>query len=116
MSNSGLDVVCRSCSRKVKMEQVKFDDVRKAYVCEGCFALSHRVEKSFSRDPLVDDAVRSVASLKSNMIKYTCRKCKYHFARSVGKEISVCPYCGSSSLDVLNNSANKIISESSNFF
>ena len=108
---SDLSVVCRACSRKVKMEQVKFDDIRKAYVCEACFDSSHKSSVS-SKNPFVVEAERGIDSLKSSMVKYSCRKCKYHFAREAGKNISVCPYCGSNNLDVLTGGANKIISDS----
>ena len=113
--SSDLSVVCRGCQRKVKMDQVKFDDVRKAYVCESCFAMTHKSLKTSSRSPLVDEAVKSVDSLKNSLIKYTCGKCNYHFTRQKGKEISVCPYCGSQKLDVLVKDANKIISDSDKF-
>ena len=109
---SDLSVVCRSCSRRVKMEDVVFDDVRSAYVCEACFASTHKKPKSFSRSPLVDEAIKSVSDLKNSLVKYTCSNCKYHFARQKDKTISVCPYCGSNKLEILNSSASSIISES----
>lgn len=112
-----LVVVCRACERKVKMEQVKFDDVRKAYVCEVCFNATHGGVKDVR--PVradIDDAQRKVNSLKANLVKYTCQKCKYHFARQKNKEISVCPYCGSNKLEVLSKDANKIISDSDKLF
>lgn len=115
MGNSDLSVVCRSCGRKVKMEQVKFDDVRSAFVCESCFDSTHRVEKTSSRSAVVDEAIKSVDSLKDSLVKYTCKKCKYHFARRKDKEIGVCPYCGSDDLGVLSRDASTIVSDSSNF-
>jgi Zn finger protein HypA/HybF involved in hydrogenase expression len=108
---SDLSVVCRVCSRKVKMDQVKFDDIRKAYVCEACFASSHKSSTS-SKNPFVVEAERGIDSLKKGLIKYSCRKCRYHFVREAGKSISVCPYCGSHDLDVLTGGASKIISDS----
>lgn len=111
MVNSDLTVVCRSCGRKVKMDQIKFDDVRTAYVCEACFASSHKSDTE-NENPLISDAIRSVDSLKNGLVKYTCRKCRYHFARQKDKEISVCPYCGSNNLEVLSKDANKIIFDS----
>ena len=111
MVGADVTVVCRACERKVKMDQIKFDDVRTAYVCESCFASTHKVSNE-TKNPLVDDALRSVDSLKRDLIKYTCRRCKYHFARQKGKEISVCPYCGSNNLDLLSKDASKLISDS----
>ena len=115
MGNSDLSVVCRSCSRKVGMEQVKFDDVRNAFVCESCFDATHRVSKPDSRSAVVDEAVKSVDSLKDSMVKYTCKKCNYHFARRKDKEVGVCPYCGSSELGVLSKDASSLVSDSDKF-
>jgi protein-arginine kinase activator protein McsA len=110
MSDSGLSVVCRTCGRKVKMEQVKFDDVRKAYVCENCFVVTHTVKKH--ANSFVDDTERSINSLKNKLVKITCTACNYHFTRQKDKEIRSCPYCGSNKIEVLRTGADKIISES----
>ena len=112
MGDSGLGVVCRVCQRKVSMDRVRFDDVRKLYVCDNCFNSSHKFDE---RSSFVGEAERSVNSLKNSLVKYTCSKCKYHFARQKGKEISACPYCGSQKLDVLVKDANKIIKDSDKF-
>ena len=113
--NSDLGVVCRSCERKVKLEEIKFDDINKAYVCESCFDASHRVSKPSSRSPVVDEALKGVDSLKDSLIKYTCKKCNYHFARRKDKEVGVCPYCGSDKLEILSKDASSIVSNPNSF-
>ena len=113
MSDSGLSVVCRACDRKVKMEQVRFDETRKAFVCDSCFASSHRIS---DRNPLVSAAEKSVNSLKNSLVKYLCKKCNYHFVRQKDKPVNNCPYCGSDKLEILDTTASKIVEESDKFF
>lgn len=110
MNNSDISVVCRACERKVKMEQIKYDDVRNAYVCDICFNATHK-EKPIIKDPFVNETVKSISSLKEGLIKYNCTKCNYHFARQKGKTISKCPYCGSNNLETLSTSANSLLSD-----
>ncbi len=108
---SDINVVCRGCDRCVRMDSVVFDDVRNAFVCEACFSATHSAPKSSSRSPVVDEAVKSVDSLKDSLVKYTCVKCRYHFARRRDKSVGVCPYCGFEKLEVLDSSASKILSD-----
>ena len=96
------------------MDQVRFDEERKLYVCENCFDLTHKPKDN--RNPLVSDAERSVDSLKNSLIKYTCTKCRYHFVRQKDKPVRDCPYCGSSKLEVLDTTASKIVENSNKFF
>ncbi|MCC7574683.1 hypothetical protein KO361_03775 [Candidatus Woesearchaeota archaeon] len=113
MGDSELSVICRVCQRKVSMDRVRFDEVRKLYVCDNCFNSNHGFDE---RNSFVGEAERSVKSLKDSLVKYTCVKCRYHFVRQKNKEISSCPYCGSDKLEILDTGASKIIEESHKFF
>lgn len=107
---SDLGVVCRMCSKNVRLDQIKFDDVHSAYVCDSCFGKSHKFEDNAFKNPLVSAAEKSITSLNRSLVKFTCSNCKYHFSRRKDKPVSVCPYCGSSKLGVLGDSNSILLS------
>lgn len=110
MTDPKVPVVCRSCGNKVTLDQVKFDDIRKAYVCTPCFKASHN---SSSDKPEVSPIVASMPS--NDRVNYICASCKYKFSAKKNKPPKRCPYCGYEELEVRDESAKKIIDESDEF-
>ena len=119
MGADNVPVVCRGCQRTVRMDQVKFDDSRKAYVCSACYAASHStpgmVRKKSSADVEEEEAMIGRKKDDSGKIKYNCPKCKYNFTRMKDKVVGSCPYCGYSRVEVASKGASKIITESETY-
>lgn len=88
------------------MDDVVFDEKTNSFVCSSCFNESH--VEDVTGDPIVDDAIKSVSDLKNRLVKYFCVSCRYHFVRSK-KNVSLCPYCGSNNLEILDGSANSFL-------
>lgn len=116
MDNS-LPVICRACNRKVRMDQVKFDDKRKAYVCLTCFSTNHPTmpELRKTNPTSLKTESENLKDIKASMVKYTCTSCKYHFSRKKDKPITSCPYCGSNKIQQVGDTANKILEDADNY-
>ena len=119
---SSLPVVCRGCNRTVRMEQVKFDETRKAYVCGACYASSHPSSVKTPQRPNMANSSsqaqeeKNIKALKDSLVKYNCQKCKYHFTRAKEKGVSSCPYCGSNKIEIASgHTADKIIADSDRY-
>lgn len=116
MKEADLPVKCRACGKEVKMNQVKFDEKRKAYVCNTCYLSSNpgRPSPKAELRPIKSEE-QNLKELKEGMIKYACGKCKYHFSRKKDKPEKKCPYCGSERIEILSNHAAKIIEDSDRY-
>ena len=113
MVDNSLPVTCRACQRRVRLDQVKFDEIRKAYVCVSCYNATHPVKQSgLVRNHKTESEVKNVDTFKASLVKYSCNKCKFHFSRARDKSVKSCPYCGSNDLDILDSSSSSIVSRS----
>jgi DNA-directed RNA polymerase subunit RPC12/RpoP len=109
-------VKCRACDRTVRFDQVKYDDARKAYVCQNCFKDSHKVSmKQVLQKPGAKKEEPKASTSKNDKVKYICVKCKYSFERAKDKSASSCPYCGASDIQLVSNQAHKLIEDSNGF-
>jgi DNA-directed RNA polymerase subunit RPC12/RpoP len=111
-------VICRGCGRKVKVEDVKYDSLKKAYVCGSCQLKEHpspmgKPKPAESTKPGIFKD--SKASDKEIIVKYTCPDCKYKFSRKKGKEATACPYCGGKKIEEVTNDASKILADSDKY-
>ncbi len=110
-------VVCRACERKVTMGQIKFDETRKQFVCQNCYNATHPAKKTDEKPSFEARNQENRKTVEETMEKYNCTKCKYYFSRKKGKEVSACPYCGSSDITrTTGTEASKILDESERYF
>jgi len=115
--DNNLPVVCRACNRTVKMDQVKFDETRRSYVCITCFNSTHKTMPEIRRTnpSSLKTEAENLKSVKDSMVKYSCLGCKYHFSRKKDKQVASCPYCGSKKLQTLGDTANQILEDADRY-
>ncbi len=115
--DNNLPVVCRACNRKVKMDQVKFDEKRRAYVCMTCFNSTHKTmpEIRKTNPTTLKTEAENLKAVKESMVKYMCSSCKYHFSRKKDKPVTSCPYCGGNKIQILGDTATKILEDADRY-
>jgi DNA-directed RNA polymerase subunit RPC12/RpoP len=117
----GQFILCRTCNRQVRMEQMTFDKVKNVYICNACYARVNPAKMTTSKSRPIDAASNKPSifggkkSEKDVMIKYACLNCKFKFTRKKEKPATKCPYCGGSKLEEVSNEAAKILADSDNF-
>lgn len=112
MNNANSPVQCRACKRTTRMDQVRYDDTRKAYVCPSCYLETH---KTGSKPTTQQAPPTKTASSTGPKIKYACPKCKYKWEKSADKTVGKCPYCGNSNVEKVSNEASKIIDDADRY-
>jgi DNA-directed RNA polymerase subunit RPC12/RpoP len=112
-------VVCRACGKTVRIDQVSYDNARKAYTCNVCQGKGSSVSPKVGKKTMAAESKPSIFRGKSEpkeiMIKYSCPKCKYRFSKAKSKGATHCPYCGNKNIEEVTNDAAKIIQDSDNF-
>jgi len=119
MSGVEQTVLCRSCGRQVKINQVILDPIKKAYVCNSCYSKAHSSMSPVNKSKPVETKPgifggRKPAE-KEEIVKYACLHCKYKWSKKKGKEVVKCPYCGGTKIEEVSNEAAKILADSDNF-
>lgn len=113
VEDPSVPVVCRACERKVMMSQIKFDDIRKAFVCQSCYNSTHPTKPKMEKKDFDTGKQESRRTVEEGLEKYNCPDCKYYFSRKKGKALSSCPYCGSKNIvKASGHTADKVIKES----
>ncbi|MGV8162210.1 MAG: hypothetical protein ACP5N2_02635 [Candidatus Nanoarchaeia archaeon] len=113
-----LTVVCRACNRPVNMNQVTFDSVKKAYVCNSCHSKMHPSMAPVKKIKPAEEKPSifgGKSTAKPAVVKYACAKCKYRFSRAKEKPVATCPYCGGKKIEEVTNDASRILADSDNF-
>ncbi len=116
----GQFILCRSCNRQVRMEQMTFDKVKSAYICNACYSRANPSKMALGRSRPAETASKpsifgGKKDKKDEIVKYACPKCKYRFERKRDKPATKCPYCGGTKLEEVSNEAAKILADSDNF-
>ncbi|MCF7865925.1 hydrogenase maturation nickel metallochaperone HypA [Candidatus Woesearchaeota archaeon] len=108
MSDSNLPVVCRGCGRTVTMSQINFDDDSKQYVCNACY----NAKKKINSKPQGTEETKTNNALIKPKINYQCPDCKYKFSKPKDKPPKDCPYCGNKKVEIIDDSASRLLDES----
>jgi DNA-directed RNA polymerase subunit RPC12/RpoP len=121
----GQFILCRTCNRQVRMEQMTFDKVKNVYICNACYARVNpsQMTTSKSRPSQASKSETSKPSIfggkkpaeKDVIVKYACLHCKYKWTKKKDKPATKCPYCGGSKIEEVSNEAAKILADSDNF-
>jgi DNA-directed RNA polymerase subunit RPC12/RpoP len=116
VEHDNVPVICRACSKQVLMNQIKFDDARKAYVCQSCYNATHPATLKVQKKEFDTSKQESRKSVEGGMDKYNCPDCKYYFSRLKDKPVTSCPYCGSKKIiKASGKTADSVIEESRYF-
>ena len=97
---------CTECKGSFPFENIKYG-FENNLVCVDCFS------KSNKRSGNLGSGFGAYKN-DSNIIKFICIDCRYHFSLKKDSKISrICPYCGKNKLMVDEATANKLIDEAS---
>ena len=114
MNQDNMLIVCRSCSRKTLMHNMRPDATGDNMICIDCARKAAGITSATLR-PAGMKPSTSVSKSNEKPIKYLCTSCKYKFTRKPTQEVSKCPYCGKFTIVVdANLGAEKLINDSMN--
>ncbi len=100
------EYVCKKCSTKVPLSNIRYDSNGKDLICTSCFS-------SKTKEPIkAREAPKKKTPQIGDHVKVICTECRYKFAVRVGSNIKLrCPYCSGTRLVKDETSANDIIKE-----
>lgn len=114
MTSDNLLIVCRSCSRKILMHNMRPDGTGENMICVDCYK-RNTPTKLMSISEAAQEQQPKPRKPVSNekMIKYLCMGCKYKFSKKASQPVNKCPYCGKTDLAQDNSlGADKLLNDS----
>lgn len=102
---TGQDVitVCKNCSEKVPLGDMRYHPGYKDYVCAYCFGKKERPKKEVKLD------------LNKPRVNFVCKTCDYNFSKAIGSKFSgKCPFCGKEDIYQVQDRGQDLIKEVNN--